>query len=157
MKSLIPILCSFFVLAACTKSTPPKNKPDTLMEEFDEATMDAAITKARGSVEEFITALAAQSAESYSVKAPIHEGEKTEHFWIVDVTYKDGTFSGTIGNDPGIVSTVKFGQKWELKKEEISDWMYTKDDRIYGGYTIDPLLDSMPTDEADALRKQLVR
>lgn len=157
MKLIFSLICTLLIFGSCSKNTSSPNKPETLTEDFDDAAMDAAIAKARGSVEEFLTVLEARSAESYSVKAPIHEGEKTEHFWIVDVTYQDGTFSGTIGNEPGIVSTVKFGQKWELKKEEISDWMYIKDDRIYGGYTIDPLIDSMPKDEADALRKQLVR
>lgn len=157
MKLLFPLICTLVLFGSCTKSASPSNKPETLTEDFDDAAMDVAIAKARGSVQDFIAVLEAQSAESYSVKAPIKDGEKIEHFWIVDVIYKDGMFTGTIGNEPGFVTTVKYGQKWSLKKEEISDWMYTKNDRIYGGYTIDPLLDSMPADEAKALREQLVR
>ncbi len=91
------------------------------------------------------------------MKAPIHDGDQTEHFWIVNVTYENETFSGRIGNDPGIVKNVKTGQAWKIKKDEISDWMYTKGDRIHGGFTIDPLLDSYPKEEADALRSKLVR
>ena len=36
-----------------------------------------------------------------------------------------------------------------LQKEDISDWMYTRGDKIYGGYTIDPLLVTYPKEEAD--------
>ncbi|HGC1664629.1 DUF2314 domain-containing protein, partial [Escherichia coli] len=48
-------------------------------------------------------------------------------------------------------------QEWKIKKEDISDWMYTRGDKIYGGYTIDPLLVTYPKEEADELRAKLVR
>lgn len=47
--------------------------------------------------------------------------------------------------------------EWKIKKEDISDWMYTRGDKIYGGYTIDPLLVTYPKEEADELRAKLVR
>ena len=132
-------------------------KPETLTEEFDEAEMDAAIKTAQNRVEEFLKVLGENAADSFSVKAPIHDGNDTEHFWIVDVSYENGVFSGQIGDEPGIVKNVKLGQNWEIKKDEISDWMYTKGDRIHGGFTIDPLLHSFPKDKADAIRSKLVR
>ena len=58
-------------------------------------------------------------------------------------------FIGVISNDPGIVTNVEYGQEWKIKKEDISDWMYTRGDKIYGGYTIDPLLVTYPKEEAD--------
>ena len=45
----------------------------------------------------------------------------------------------------------------KIKKEDISDWMYPRGDKIYGGYTIDPLLVTYPKEEADELRAKLVR
>ncbi len=112
---------------------------------------------ARSRVDEFLTVLSTNEADSFSVKAPINDGEETEHFWIVNVSYKDGVFSGEIGNDAGVVTNVKAGQRWEIKKGDISDWMFTKGDRIHGGFTIDPLLNSFPKDRADELRVKLVR
>ncbi len=149
------------MFAGCSKSNKDQAadspKPKTLTEEYDEAEMDAAIGTARSRVDEFLNVLGENAADSFSVKAPIHDGDETEHFWIVGVSYNDGVFSGRIGNDPGIVKNVKAGQPWEIKKDEISDWMYTKGDRIHGGFTIDPLLGSFPKDKADALRSKLVR
>lgn len=98
-----------------------------------------------------------RQAHREQAEAALHDGDEGEHFWIVDVSYKNGVFSGKIGNDPGIVRNVKLGQTWEIKKEEISDWMYTKGDLIHGGFTIDPLLGSFPKEKADALRSKLVR
>ena len=149
------------MIVACSESDKNqagnKPMPETLTEEYDESAMDAAIATARSRVDEFIKVLDAKGADTFSVKAPIKDGDDTEHFWIVDVSYADGVFSGEIGNEPGIVTNVKAGQAWQIQKDEITDWMYTKGDLIHGGFTIDPLLDSFPKDEADALRSKLVR
>lgn len=161
MKRLLTILAATLMFAGCSKSnkdqTDDSPKPETVTEVFDEAEMNAAIETARSRVDEFLKVLGERAADSFSVKAPIHDGDKTEHFWIVDVSYKDGVFSGKIGNDPGIVKNVKAGQIWAIKKDEISDWMYTRMGRIHGGFTIDPLLGSFPKAKADALRSKLVR
>ena len=149
------------MIVGCSKSNKNQaadsSKPETLTEEFDEAAMDAAIGTARSRIDEFLKILQQKGADSFSVKAPIQDGDETEHFWIVNISYADGVFSGEIGNDPGVVKNVKAGQKWQIKKDEISDWMYTKGDMIHGGFTIDPLLGSFPKDKADALRSKLVR
>lgn len=132
-------------------------QPDTLVNDYSEAEMNAAIATAKRRVDEFIAVLAERGADSFSVKAPITDANGTEHFWIVDVTYANGVFTGKIGNDPGIVKNVKLGQTWTVKREDISDWIYTLGKKIHGGFTIDPLLASYPKDKADALRQQLVR
>lgn len=119
--------------------------------------MKTAISKAKSTVAEFITVLGQNGADSFSVKAPITDSNGTEHFWITDISFENDAFTGKIGNEPGVVKNVKEGQAWTVKKDEISDWMYTKGDRIHGGYTIDPLLGSFPKDKADAMRAQLVR
>ncbi len=134
-----------------------REEPETLVREFEEGAMDAAITTARGKIDEFLSVLETQSADFYSVKAPITDENGTEHFWLTEVTYADGVFSGVIGNEPGIVGNVNFGQLWSVQRDEISDWMYTRDEKIHGGFTIDPLLSSYPKAEADALRDKLVR
>ena len=147
----IAFLCAALVLSGCGR------QPDTLTRQFDEKEMASAIATAKRRVEEFISALNKKGADSFSVKAPIKDTNGTEHFWLTDVTYANGVFTGKVGNDPGIVKNVRFGQTWQVKKDEISDWMYTLGDRIHGGFTIDPLLASFPKDKSDALKKKLVR
>ena len=150
-KILVVFACLCLV-AGCGK------KPETLVTGgYDEKAMDAAILRAKSETDAFLKVLAARNADSFSVKAPISEGAETEHFWLTDITYKDGQFTGKIANEPGIVNNVKFGQEWKIKKEKISDWMYVRGDKIYGGYTIDPLLATMPRQQADEMRRQLVR
>ena len=154
MKDLCPLILASALLCSCDV---PSGEPETLVREYDESGMDAAIEKARSTVDEFLEVLEKGEADSFSVKAPITDDNGTEHFWLTDVTHKDGEFMGLVGNDPGIVKNVTYGQPWKIAKEEISDWMFTRGEKIHGGYTIDPLLDSYPKEEADALRAKLVR
>lgn len=151
MKFAIHLL-SFALLAGCSK------KPETLVTGgYDEKAMDTAIARARKETDEFLKVLKSGKADSFSVKAPITDKHGTEHFWITDITFKDGVFRGKIGDEPGIVTNVKFGQDWSIKREEISDWMYVRGECIHGGYTIDPLLPTMPKAEAKELKQRLVR
>lgn len=143
---------ALLVSAGCQKT------PETLVRSgYDEKEMDAAIARARRETDAFLKVLAARDADSFSVKAPITDKNGTEHFWITDVTFENGVFTGRVGNEPGIVRNVSMGQEWKIKKEEISDWMFMRGDRIHGGYTIDPLLGGLEKEKADAMRQHLVR
>lgn len=122
---------------------------------YDQAEMDAAIAKARATVDTFIVELEKGQGDSFSVKAPITDGEETEHFWLGQLAYKDGTFSGTIDNVPGVVGNVKLGDKWTIAKADISDWMFMRDGKMHGNYTMRPLLKTLPPDEAAMYRSML--
>lgn len=117
--------------------------------------MAAATARAQREVDAFIAEMNSKNGESFAVKAPITDNGKVEHFWLTDVVFANGEFEGLIGNDPGIVGNVKFGQKWKLKKHEISDWMYLRNDKMYGNYTMRPLLKTLPPAEAEKYRKML--
>ncbi|RPI89104.1 MAG: DUF2314 domain-containing protein [Planctomycetaceae bacterium] len=149
MKTLAFLSAAGLVLlcSSCDKS------PDTLVAGgYDEAAMDAAIARARAEVDSFLTVLASGQGEDFAVKAPIEDRGQTEHFWLTDIVYRDGEFLGVIGNDPGVVRNVKAGQKWTIKKQEISDWLYIRDGKMFGNYTLRPLLGTMPKDQAEKLR-----
>ncbi len=152
MRAHILLTLATLVLIGCSK------KPETLVESgYDVAAMEAAMTKARSETDQFVADLQSGKDGAYSVKVPITDSHGTEHFWITDVSFRDGSFEGKIGNEPGIVKNVSFGKPWKVAKDEISDWMIVRENRIHGGYTIDPLLHTMPKEEADKLRTQLVR
>ena len=162
---MIRIFSSAFLAAFVGFLIPSCDKPqeasaeeiDTLVEEYDQSEMDKAIALARSKTDEFLAVLAEGDADSFSVKAPIADENGTEHFWLTDVVFKDGEFHGLVGNDPGIVKNVRFGQEWKIAKDDISDWMFMKEGMIHGCYTIEPLLPSMTEEEAAAFRAKLVR
>jgi uncharacterized protein YegJ (DUF2314 family) len=129
------------------------SEPSTLFEgDYAEEEMSAAILRAQSEVEIFIQDLSSQAGTGHAVKVPIREGSEVEHFWLTDVQYSDGVFQGQIGNEPGVVGNVKFGQAWRAEKGEISDWMFFRDGKMHGNYTVRPLLKSMSPHEANQLR-----
>lgn len=142
---------------AAEKRVVERDLPETMTTEWDESEMDRAIAKARATVGEFLEVLESGEADEFSVKAPVSDENGTEHFWVTDVSYADGVFKGLIGNDPGVVKNVKFGDVWEVKREDISDWLYMRGEKLHGGYTIEVLLNSFPKDEAEKMRASLVR
>ena len=122
---------------------------------YDETEMEAAIARARSEVDSFIAELSKPTGTDHSVKAPITDGGQTEHFWLTDISFQNGEFKGTINNEPGTVSNVKIGQKWAIKKGEISDWMFMRDGKMHGNYTMRPLLKTLPEAQAAKLRSML--
>lgn len=147
------IIVSLLFLVSTSYAAPL----DTLVTDgYDEKEMDQAIAKAKKTVDKFIKVLQSGKGKHFAVKAPIHDGEAVEHFWITDLSYKDGKFIGLINNDPGIVKNVTIGQKWTIDKKDISDWMFMRDNKMHGNFTLRPLLKTMPEAEAKKLRAILV-
>jgi uncharacterized protein YegJ (DUF2314 family) len=125
--------------------------------EADDIEMNAAIAHARVTVDEFVKRLQKPKPmdESFSVKKMIEDNGDVEHFWLIDISYSDGIFTGTVGNVPQSVRNVKFGQKVNVAESEITDWMYLDDGKLVGNFTLQVLLKRMPKEQAEALRKQL--
>jgi uncharacterized protein YegJ (DUF2314 family) len=147
-SQIVLALLAFMWVGGCGKK-----KPDTLVEDgYDQEEMEAAISRARSELPRFLEAFTSKAGADFSVKVPIRDGEDTEHFWMIDIRLDGNEFVGKIGNEPGTVTTVKFGQEYRIKKDEISDWMYMRDGKMYGNYTMRPLLRTMPKEEADYYR-----
>lgn len=144
-----PVLSLILILCSCSRD------PETLVRDgYDEQEMEEAIACARAEVDGFVAALEKGQGSDFAVKAPVKDRGETEHFWLTDVTYREGSFAGLIGNDPGMVTNVKFGQKWTLKKLEISDWMFMRDEKMHGNYTLRPLLKTIKKEEAQMWRSR---
>lgn len=146
--ALLSVVASLISIVGCS------SQPETLVEGgYDEAEMASATERAISEVDSFIADLKSGQSENYAVKAPIEDGGETEHFWLTGVTFANGKFTGTINNEPGMVSNVTMGQQYSLGRTEISDWMFMRDGKMYGNYTMRPLLATMPEAEADMYRK----
>jgi uncharacterized protein YegJ (DUF2314 family) len=153
MNIHIKLSLAFLIVACCSCSS---KLPETLIEGgYDEQEMEAAIAQARSEVDSFLAILSAGDGTDFAVKAAIEDNGEIEHFWITEIVYHDGEFEGVISNDPGIVGNVKVGDKWTVKKSEISDWMFMRDGKIHGNFTLRPLLKTMSEEEAAEIRPML--
>lgn len=115
---------------------------------YDDKAMEAAIAKAKSTVDTFIAELASPTGTDHEVKAPIQDGPETEHMWITSVTFENGEFKGKINAEPEFVKNVKAGQEWTVKKEDISDWTFMRDGKRHGEYTTRALIPTMSKEEA---------
>ena len=106
------------------------------------------MAEARKSLDHFRKVLDSGAGENHAVKVAIHDGEDTEHFWLIEVSPIDGGFRGTLNNEPGVVSNVSFGDEIDATSDNISDWLYLLDEEMHGNYTLRVMLPNMPADEA---------
>lgn len=142
-----PVLLLILSVFSCTQDKTVTVSPG-------DPEMNAAIARARSEVDDFIKIMQGGNRQ-VSVKVGIEDHGKVEHFWLKDVTYENGIFSGLIDNEPEIVRNTAMGRKVSVKKEEISDWLYIQDGRMMGNYTLRAALKKMPDKEAAAIRKQV--
>lgn len=118
-----------------------------------EEEMVLAKAKARETLPRFWEKFASpQSNErGFALKVGLpHGNDYFEHIWTRDIELKDGKIFATINNGPRHVKTVRLGDRVEIREDQISDWLYLRDGKIVGNYTLRPVLKRMP--RADAAR-----
>lgn len=158
----LPLICvfGFLLLSGCEQDaskSPSADGPAVIYVENDDPEMQAAISKARETVDEFIAALddPQASGTGFSVKLLVEDGEHGEHMWVLPVRYEEGRFYGRVNNNPDRVTTVKIGDEVDVAASEITDWMYVEDGKLHGGYSIRLLRERMPADERKAFDAQV--
>lgn len=153
-------LLALALLATACRSDAPRggdlHEDKVAMVKDGDAEMTAAITRARARLPEFWRELEASSAgEVFSVKVPVRDAAGTEFFWLADLTRANGRVSGRLDNRPNIVTTVKEGQRLEVAESEVVDWLYLRGGKMYGNFTVRPLLPQLPPDQAAQIRAML--
>ena len=114
----------FLILLCCACS----KAPETLVKGgYDEEEMEAAIARARSEVDSFIAEMSKGNGTDFAVKVPIEDKDEIEHFWLTDIVYRNGKFEGKIGNEPGMVTNVKEGQKWSVGFRFVGCWQWDSD------------------------------
>jgi uncharacterized protein YegJ (DUF2314 family) len=151
-RAVLVLLAVTLLIVGCSD----RSEDPVIEVEADDIEMNDAIAQARSTVDEFVEKLQnpKPTDEGFSVKKMIEDGDDVEHFWLSDVSYSDGIFTGTIGNEPQSVRNVKFGQEVSVAESEITDWMYLDDGKMAGNFTLQVLLKRMPKEQAQAIREQ---
>lgn len=120
----------------------------------------AAVTKARETLPEFWAmyekpeAGVSDFAVKLAVMAP--KSRMKEYIWITNLKREaEGKITGEINTSPGHVKAVKLGQKLTFEEADIADWMFTRNGKIVGNWTLRPMMNHMPMGEADLYRSML--
>jgi uncharacterized protein YegJ (DUF2314 family) len=86
-------------------------------------------------------------------KTPADGG--SEHIWAKDVVRVGDSVSATIDNDPRHIANLQRGQRVTVPISQLTDWLYVRDGKYVGAYTVRALLPFMPTEQAADMRERL--
>ena len=119
--------------------------------------MSEAIAAARRTLPEFWRTYAAptRGETGFALKVAIRDGEATEHFWAVDIERRNDKILATINNEPETVSTVTFGQRLEVPEADVTDWMFVRNGKFVGNYTVRPLFKTMPPEDVARIKAMM--
>ncbi len=144
------------VLAAAVSRDRPPDRVTSVSD--DDPRMNAAMEKARATLDRFIAALASPGPgrTDFGVKMAFADGERVEVMWVSPVHDDGEVFRGPLSNEPGTVRTVRMGQVVEVPRARVADWMYRDaDGRYVGSYTLRVLRETLPPGERAAFDREV--
>ncbi|MEO5564012.1 MAG: DUF2314 domain-containing protein [Chitinophagaceae bacterium] len=157
----IAVLLSFFACKESTRASyvsKSKNGGDEVYNvETNDLVMNLAIAKAKDSYNSFLDVIKGgdTTLDDFGVKMGFETADGTEHMWLNQLHFENDTLFGVLDNDPVNATSFKAGDSLEIKKEMISDWLYVRNNKMVGGYTIKALYSGMDEEEKKEFKKNL--
>ncbi len=97
-----------------------------------------AIDLARKNLHDFDSAFIIRSYDpgtiALKIKFPTNIG--FEYIWAIQIRWEFGSYSGVIDNFPENAKDVKVGKRIKIDKDDITDWMFGRNGKLIGGYTL---------------------
>jgi uncharacterized protein YegJ (DUF2314 family) len=149
------ILACCLVLFAC--SAQPATTSTITPATGVDVEMEAAQQQARDTVDLFIEKIGTPHPDRTQVAVKVRfilPNEPPQDIWVDEVTYADGSFRGTMGDDiPTLRLTI--GDKITIARDEIVDWAIVEDGKLAGGYTIRLAVQRMSPEERERFLETL--
>ncbi len=145
---------SLALLAAC--ATPPAALVDPSLPAGDQA-MAEAIADARRTLPDFFAIAAAPPVNTlgFRLRVSVSDGSRREFVWIMPFRQTaDGQFEGTVAEQPAYLVNLVPGQTLRFGMPDIVDWGYTANGYDIGSRTVCVMLERMPPERAEALRRE---
>lgn len=116
--------------------------------------LNAATGQARASLPKFWGAFDETSAkESFNLKVAFKTRTgAAEHIWVNQLVRNGDQISGALNDEPVGLPGQHAGSKVTFKADQISDWSYRKNGKLYGHFTTRILLLRMSPEEQAGLR-----
>ena len=154
IKSIIIVFAVLICFSSCKDAAIKKeaaNKKSMQLAENDKVVKEA-IKEAKKGISGFYKVFDEQDPKNYnySIKMAFNDFKKTEHIWLDNLKYENGTLYGFVANSPKHVPHIKNGDKIPIEGDKIVDWMYLRNDYLQGGYTIKALRKNMTAKQKKA-------
>jgi uncharacterized protein YegJ (DUF2314 family) len=122
--------------------------------------VNAAIAKAQRTLPVFFARNAnpqpGDSGFAVKIKYDTGRGDGSgEHIWAGDVVHNGDKVTATIANEPQEIANLAKGQRVTVPVSQLTDWIYIRDDKYHGAYTVRALVPFMRPEQAAAMRKRL--
>lgn len=111
----------------------------------DDATMNAAMDKARATLGQFEQNWQGGNVGVASLKFKMETSTgDSEYIWFEPTEITQTSATGTCSNDPRDVPGLALGDERTVDRSQIADWMIMENGKCYGGYTIRVLSERDP-------------
>ena len=143
------------ILLALGSAAAGAQEPETIIGvKPDDSAMNAAKARAIATLPDFYAHMAAprDDESQFMLKFDILSGVEAEYVWANELTRSGGSMTGVLINQPAYTDD-KLGDRVTIAEADIIDWAYFKGRILQGGYTNRVLLDLLPPDEAEELRR----
>lgn len=130
--------------------TNEKDSADKMISYSDEnVRMNKAISEAKESFSTFLGVLEnpCDGCSMFLVKMKFEEDGAIEHMWVDSLHLRDGSLFGNLSSVPESIKRIALGDRVEVKKDSLSDWMYVQNRRLIGGYTLKVIYDDLRPEE----------
>jgi uncharacterized protein YegJ (DUF2314 family) len=161
-RTRLVLLASALLLAGLPAWAKKANHPihhDVEVLEINAADRDMqkAFTYARATLDTFLPIAASKDPRysTVSLKVTVRQGKKTEYLWVSPFTVKGDTFTGSVNNEPTIVTNVNPGQDIKFKRADIVDWLYvdTQTQVMHGNFTTCVQMKNAPAEEIAQMKR----
>lgn len=134
---------------AQTSSIKSTELPQIIEVDGTDEEMNAAIEMANQTLDEFDEALLSNDPDLsyFAIKTRFETQKGVEHIWVSSIEIKDDKYVGIVANLPESIENINIGDKIEIERDNISDWMFAENNKLRGGFTIKLLRNRMSASE----------
>ena len=123
-----------------------------------DAEMNAAISQARATLDDFLALSARQpkGAENFKLKVGFTDPANTtntEYMWVMTFQQTGGKFQGILTGNPKYVENVENGDTVHFSRADIVDWGYSIQGKQKGSYTVCVMFKHMSAKEVKMYRE----
>jgi uncharacterized protein YegJ (DUF2314 family) len=155
LEEIVKFVILFVALMSPAALSQEKSEDQIVNISSEDKEMNAAIRHARDTLDQFLEVLAKppKGTSGFKVKVQVTDSGGVEHLWVTPFRQTWNGFEGTIANEPRLVHSVKYGQRYRFDRSAITDWGYELNGKQKGSFTICVLFKHMPADEVQTYRK----
>ena len=142
-------------LAGCVGPMTGESRDPTVPD--NDYQMAQAISEARRTLPDFFVVAASPPADTvgFRLRVSISDGTRREFVWVMPYQQLSETaYIGTAAEQPAYLTNLALGQELRFDRSAIVDWGYTANGHDIGSRTVCVMLQRMPKERADQLRRE---